>query len=72
MNNKEEIKWNIINAILAGLLVFFGSSIDGNITIKGIIAALFAGLIVGVTKFKEYWEREEEEYKSKVFNFINF
>lgn len=70
MNNKQEIIWNIVNSALAGLLVLVGACADGNITVQGITTAIVAGLVVAITKFKEYWTTEEEEYKNKVFTFI--
>lgn len=69
-DNKKEIIWNLVNSGLAGLLVFAGACVEGNITLKGVFLAFFAGLVVAVTKFKEYWIREEAEYSSKIFTFI--
>lgn len=70
----KEIKWNIINSILAGMLVFLGSLSSGEITYKGILFAIIASLIIAINKFKEYWEKEEEEYKNNsrlgIFHFI--
>jgi hypothetical protein len=72
-NNRREIIWNLVNAGLAGLLVFAGACADGNIGLRGVIAALIAGGIVAITKFKGYWEKEETEYCStKLFNFVKF
>ena len=67
----KEICYNIVNSLLAGMLVLLGSLVDGEITTKGIIAALIAGLIVAVTQFKRYWELEAPEYTNKVlFGFV--
>ena len=64
---KREIIWNIINSALAGGLVFFGGIINGKITETGIIAAAAAAAIVALTKFKDYWSKEENEYTAKLF-----
>lgn len=68
--NKTEIFYNIINALLAGVLVFLGSLSDGEITKTGLIMSLVAALIVAVTKFKEYWTTQKEEYKCSILNFM--
>ena len=68
----KEIIWNFVNAGLAGLLVTIGACTDGTITYNGILAAILAGIIVAVTKFKTYWETQEGEYsrKNTAFTFI--
>ena len=67
---KKEILWNLINAGLAGGLVFFGSLTSGNITLNGVVASLVAAGVVAITKFKDYWGTQEGEYTNKLFNFI--
>ena len=67
---KPEITWNIVNSLLAGGLVFLGACTTGSITLQGAIAALVAAGIVAITKFKDYWGKEESEYTSKLFTFI--
>jgi len=69
MEQKKEVMWNIINALLAGALVFFGACVDGNITLKGLIAALMAAFVVAITKFKDYWTTQEGEYQNRMFSF---
>lgn len=61
----KEIKWHVINSLLAGALVFLGSLSSGDLTIKGAIFALVTSCIVIVTKFRDYWVTEEKEYKNK-------
>lgn len=68
--NKSEIIWNIVNSMLAGSLVFLGSLTSGQITKIGLITALITCLVVIVTKFKDYWSKEEKEYSVKLFNFV--
>lgn len=68
-NEKREIIYEIINSLLAGILVLLGSFTAGQITTEGIFIAIVASLIVAVTKFKDYWTEEKKEY-SKVFNFV--
>jgi len=67
---KQEIVWNLINAGLAGALVFLGSLTSGNITLNGVVASLIAAGVVMFTKFKDYWGTQEGEYTNKLFNFI--
>lgn len=61
---KETIKWNIVNSIIAGGLVFLGSLSDGNITLQGFLSALIAAATVAFIKFKDFWRR----YGSKKLN----
>jgi hypothetical protein len=69
--NKKEIFYELVNAFIAGFLVFLGSCSTGRITKSGLIAAVIAGLIVAVTKLGKYWESEKKEYHTtKLFNFI--
>lgn len=68
----KEITWNIVNSLLAGGLVFLGACTSGGLNAQSIMAALTAALIVAITKFKNYWELEEAEYKEKIlFNFVH-
>lgn len=69
--NKNEIIYNLINSLLAGILVLFGSFITGEITHEAIVAAFIASAIVAITKFKEYWDGEAKQYSRGIFNFIN-
>ena len=68
--NKNEILYNLVNAGIAGGLVFIGAFADGEITKLGIIAALVAAGLVILTKFKDYWSKQESEYSTKLFNFL--
>ena len=68
--NKKEILYNIINALLAGGLVFLGSCSSGEFSFRGLSLALVASLIVILTKFKEYWDGEKGEYSAKLFKFV--
>lgn len=69
--NKNEIVWNVINSFLAGALVLFGNLASGEITTKGICAAVMAFFIVAVTQFKNYWDGEKGEYSCHLFNFLH-
>jgi len=71
IKNEKEIFWNFVNSGLAGCLVFLGSLSSGEFSFQGLCLAIIAGAIVLITKFKEYWVSEEEEYRAKLFNFIN-
>jgi len=67
--NKYEIRYNVINSLIAGALVFVGS-LTGGFDWTGLGLALLASIVVCLTKFKEYWDGEKKEYQTKVFNFI--
>ena len=67
---KYEIFYHIINSLIAGALVFAGSLADGEITLKGTIIALVVALTVGITKFRNYWQKKENSFTCKVINFI--
>jgi hypothetical protein len=70
IGNKKEIIWNIVNSLLAGVLVFLGSLTSGEINWKGVGLALIASALVAVTKFKDYWNGEQKEYSTKLFRFV--
>jgi len=71
--NSQEIKYHIINSLLAGSLVFFGSLVNG-FSFQGVIYGFIASTIIAVNKFKDYWKTQEGEYKRnyrlKYFSFI--
>ncbi|MEY2703192.1 MAG: hypothetical protein RLY43_1830 [Bacteroidota bacterium] len=70
----REIIWNLVNAGLAGGLVFLGGLSTGNASYETIYIAITAGLVVCVNQFKDYWGKEEKEYCSpkRIGAFINF
>lgn len=68
-SQKPEIMWNIINSLLAGALVFIGACSNGEITWKGVGVAFFAAIAVAITKFRDYWLKEESQY-TRLFNFV--
>jgi len=72
--NKNEIKWNLINSLLAGLLVFFGAFTGAgfHFTFESVIIACATALIVAISKFRDYWATQENEYSTKnmLFNFV--
>jgi hypothetical protein len=53
----KQIMWNLVNSGLAAALVFLGAFTTGTVTFSSVVAALAAGLIVGVTQFKDYWNK---------------
>jgi len=69
-NKREEVKWNLINSAMAGLLVFVGAFADGSITLEGFIAALSAATIIFLNKFKEYWTATGKKGNYQMFNFV--
>ncbi len=75
---KDEIMWNLINSFLAGAISFFSAlvatiSADGfdshNILIACMIAFITSSLI-GLYKFKEYWDGERTEFQACLFCFM--
>lgn len=69
--NINEIMWNVVNSVLAGGLVLIGGwSSSGTITKDGFITALVASAVVTLTKLRDYWSSQENEYTAKMFNFI--
>ena len=46
---------HLIDAVLAGMLVFAGAFATGNIDKASAVTAISAAVIVAVTKFRDYW-----------------
>ena len=70
-SQKQEIIYHIVNSLLAGALVLLGSFTTGTgITAKGVLFASIAAGIVCISRFKEYWDGEADEYTSKLFKFL--
>lgn len=69
--NKHEIKYNLINSFLAGLLVFLGSLTTG-FSLIGLGVGLIAAFTTATLKFCNYWEKQANEYafNPKILNFI--
>jgi hypothetical protein len=67
--NKKEIFYKLVNSFLTGFLVFMGSMTNG-FSWDGVGYGFVASLIVAITKFKEYWDGEAEEYSTRLFNFV--
>lgn len=71
--NKNEIKYQVINSVLAGALPLLGALANGgNLTIAGLITAGVIGVSAGLLQFKDYWTSQSKEYsrKGQLFNFI--
>ena len=69
----KEIVWNIVNSLIAGVLVLLGALTDGQITKQGLFIACVAGGIVAFTQFKDFWATERKEYcVVKPLAFIHF
>jgi len=69
-DNKNEIKYHVVNCLIAGGLVFVGTIADGSVTNTGILASIGAALLVCLIKFKTYWASQEDEYTNKILTFI--
>lgn len=69
---KKKITWHIVNTALTAALVISGGLMAGRINIEVVLTAIFAGLIVGLNQFKDFWGTEEDEYcnERKLFNFV--
>jgi hypothetical protein len=68
---KREIIEKIINSLLAGALVFFGSISAGNIQKEQIFISVGTSIVVAITQFKEYWEVERKKgEKLNLFTFV--
>jgi hypothetical protein len=65
---KKEIAYHVVNALIAGLLIFLGSLTTGKITLEGVFYSIVTAAIVALAKFKEFWDGEESKFK--VFHFI--
>lgn len=71
--NKREIIWNIVNALIAGSLVFLGAMTTGQeITWASIGMSIVASLIVVITKFKDYWNKvcKNKKDNTMIFQFL--
>jgi len=67
---KKEIIYNIVNSLLAGSLVMLGAISTGNLSINSVCLAIVAGLIVAISKFRDFWISKEKIYKQALFQFI--
>lgn len=73
--NLDEIKWNLINSCLIGLVAFLSSLLSlGEFSFKAVGIGLITFLLIAITKFKEYWTTQEDEYRSswkaKIFTIL--
>lgn len=72
----QTIKYNIINSLIAGGLVLFGTFSDGSITWQGFLTALGAAGVVALNNFKEFWQRRGKKTvpknckEKRLFQFI--
>lgn len=68
MRITKRTKLALINAGIAGGLVFFGSFSDGVVSYQGIIAAISASVIIFLTKIKSYFSKKG--LKGGMFEFV--
>ena len=69
--NKKEIFYNIINALLAGGISFFSALLaTGELNFKVVVIAFITSALVAIVKFKNYWDGEKKEYQTKIFKFL--
>jgi len=69
LEQQKEIVWNIVNSLLAGSLVFFGSLVNG-FSWEGLGFAFATSMITAIVKFQDYWKAEQSEYSKKLLNFV--
>ena len=69
---KKRLKLALLNALIAGGLVFLGSFTSGYISWQGVIASLSASLIVLLTKMREYLnlQKSKKAMKGGWFEFL--
>jgi len=66
-----EIKYNIINSLLAGGLTLLGALTTGNLTWTSVLIAIATAGCVGIAKFQKYWENIGKNGTSyNLFSFI--
>jgi len=68
MNYK--VKSAIVTSSLSGALVFFGAFSTGHIDVKSLVAAVAAAAVVALTKFKDFWNNQEEAERRELFTFL--
>lgn len=70
----KEIFWNLVNAALAGGLVFLGGCSTGEVTATTVLYALIAGLMAGAIQFKTYIQKylnsDVQTSTIKLFKFL--
>lgn len=73
-NQIKEIIWQIVNSFLAAALVFLGGLSAGVINETTVMAAGITAGVIFLSKFRDYWLSEEEEYiqvrKTKIGAFL--
>lgn len=70
--NKKEIFYQIINALLVGFISFLSALVAaGEITGKVCFVALLSSMLVLFIAFKKYWDGEASEYTAKLFMILN-
>lgn len=72
MNKMTDIKYHIVNSLLAGALVFLGGFAAGSITWETVGLSAAASLVVAITKFKAFWEEKcmKKKGTAKLFSFV--
>lgn len=68
--NRHEIKYHLINSLLAGGMVFVGAIADGKVSKHEIMASFGAAALIAFIKFKEYWAEQKGEYATNLFTWI--
>jgi len=69
--NRNEIIWNIINALLVGAISFFSALVAaGQLNWKVVGVSVITAALVVCVKFKNYWDGEQKEYSKKLFKLV--
>lgn len=61
----QTIKYNIINSLIAGGLVLFGTISDGSITWQGFLTSLGAAGVVALNQFRDFWQKRGKKIVPK-------
>lgn len=69
---RKEIFYNVINTLLLTTIAFISGVVAVEaVTFRVVFVSLLMGFIVGLTKFKEYWDGEKTEYSTKLFTVVS-
>lgn len=60
-----KIFYNLVNSFLAGSLVFVGAFTDGNISLDSVYTCLAVSIVIFLTKFREFWDKETKKISNE-------
>jgi len=68
--NKYEILYEVVNALIAGLIAFLNPLLTSEITMKSIGVSTIIALGIFLYRLQIYFQKEKREYQMKLFNII--